>query len=141
MQLNKRFVAALLLACASVVVAACDDEDPPTTPTPVIVTETFSGSVTASGAATHDFSTSTSGSVKATLRAIGTDNTLVVSFALGSKVGEACSITLANDAATGGSVLQGTMTGAGTLCARISDVGNIPAGQRADYRIEVEHPQ
>ena len=140
MQLNKRLVAALLLACASVV-AACDDEAQPTTPTPVIVTETFVGSVAASGAATHDFSTTTSGSVKATLRAIGTDYTLVVSFALGSKVGEACSITLANDAATGGSVLQGTMTGAGTLCARISDVGNIPAGQRADYRIEVEHPQ
>jgi hypothetical protein len=138
---NKRLLGVPLLACA--LAAGCDDDNTPTAPTnPVLVTATFTGSVSSSGAATHTFSTSTSGSVKATLKSIGTDNTLVVSFALGNVFGETCSLVLANDAATGGSVLgPGTMTGAGTLCARISDVGHIPAGQRADYTIEVEHPQ
>ena len=121
--------------------AGCDDDTPttPTTPT-VFVTETFTGSVGQNGSATHNFSTATSGAVTATLKTIGTDNTLVVSFALGTWTGSACSVVLANDAATGGALLSGTMTGAGTLCARIGDVGNIAAGQAATYTIEVTHP-
>jgi hypothetical protein len=132
-----RVFAILLLACGA---AACDDESTttPTTPT-VSVTETFSGTVGQGGSATHSFSTSTSGAVTATLKAIGTDNTLVVSYALGTWTGSACSLVLANDAATGGAVLAGTMTGQGTLCARIGDVGNIGA-TAASYTIEVVHP-
>ena len=42
--------------------------------------------------------------------------------------------------ATGGAVLSGTMTGLGTLCARVSDVGNMGTGQQAAYTIEVVHP-
>ena len=120
--------------------AGCDDDTPttPTTPT-VFVTETFTGSVGQNGSATHSFSTATSGAVTATLKTIGTDNTLVVSFALGTWTGSACSLVLANDAATGGASLQGTMTGQGTLCARIGDVGNIGT-TAASYTIEVVHP-
>jgi hypothetical protein len=137
--LSGRILAILLLAGMA---AGCDDEvtTPPTTPT-VPVTVTFTGQVEKSGSATHNFSMTTSGAVTATLKSIGTDNTLVVSFALGTWTGSACSVVLANDAATGGAVLgPGTMTGAGTLCARIGDVGNIPAGQTAAYTIEVTHP-
>jgi hypothetical protein len=78
--------------------------------------------------------------VKATLKAIGADNTLVVSFALGNWTAESCLIILANDKATGGAELKGTMTGTGDLCTRISDVGNLASGQTADYTIEVVHP-
>ena len=136
--LSGRILAILLLAG---VAAGCDDEptQTPTTPT-VSVTETFTGEVLQSGSATHNFSTTTSGAVTATLKSIGTDNALVVSFALGTWTGSACSVVLANDAATGGAALTGTMTGAGTLCARIGDVGNIAAGQTAAYTIEVTHP-
>jgi hypothetical protein len=132
-----RLFAILLLAGG---VAACDD-DPTTTPTTptTLVTETFSGTVGQGGSATHNFSTATSGSVTATLKTIGTDNTLVVSFALGTWTGSACSLVLANDTATGGAQLKGTMTGQGTLCARIGDVGNIGT-TAASYTIEVEHP-
>jgi hypothetical protein len=135
-----RLFAILILACGA---AGCDDDTPTTPTTPAVsVTETFSGTVAQSGSAAHNFSTSTSGAVTATLKAIGTDNTLVVSFALGTWTGSACSIVLANDAATGGALLgPATMTGAGTLCARIGDVGNIPAGQTVAYTIEVTHPQ
>jgi hypothetical protein len=136
--LSGRILAILLLAGMA---AGCDDETPttPTTPT-VPVTETFTGQVVQSGSATHNFSTTTSGAVTATLKSIGTDNTLVVSFSLGTWTGSACSVVLANDAATGGAALAGTMTGAGTLCARIGDVGNIAAGQTVAYTIEVTHP-
>lgn len=120
--------------------AGCDDDTPtlPNNPT-VFVTETFTGSVGQNGSATHNFSTTTSGAVTATLKTIGADNTLVVSFALGTWTGSACSLVLANDAATGGASLSGTMTGQGTLCARVGDVGNIGA-TAATYTIEVVHP-
>jgi hypothetical protein len=136
--LSGRVVAILLLAGLA---AGCDDEAPqtPTTPT-VPVTVTFTGQVAQSGSVTHNFATTTSGAVTATLKSIGTDNSLVVSFALGTWTGSACSVVLANDAATGGAALTGTMTGAGTLCARIGDVGNIAAGQAVSYTIEVTHP-
>lgn len=39
----------------------------PTTPTPVIVTETFTGTLTVNGAATHNVFTSATGAVTATL--------------------------------------------------------------------------
>jgi len=134
-----RLFAILILACGA---AGCDD-DTPTTPTPpaVSVTETFTGQVAQSGSSMHNFTTSTSGAIVATLKSIGTDNTLVVSFALGTWTGSACSLVLENPAATGGAELKGTMTGAGTLCVRVGDQGNIRAGQPASYTIEVTHPQ
>ena len=100
-------------------------------------TESFSGVVTQNGAATHNFDVGAAGSVVATLKTVGSDNTLVVSFALGTWTGSACSIVLANDAATGGAILTGTMTGIGTLCARVGDVGNVPSGPGEAYTIEV----
>ena len=135
--LNGRLFAILLLVCGA---AGCDD-DTPTTPTPpaVSVTDTFNGTIGQGGSATHNFSTASSGAVTATLKSVGTDNTLVVSFALGTWTGSACSLVLANDAATGGAILSGTMTGQGTLCARIGDVGNIGTAAIA-YSIEVVHP-
>ena len=133
-----RLMAVVLLAFFA---AACDDDTVTTPITPTVPkTESFSGVVTQNGAQTHNFDAGGAGAVTATLKAIGTDNTLVVSFALGTWTGSACSVVLANDAATGGSVLTGTMTGIGTLCARVADVGNVSAGAGATYTIEVVHP-
>jgi hypothetical protein len=135
---NKRLFAIVLLACLA---AACDDDITTTPIAPTLPrTETFTGVVTQNGAATHNFDVGASGSVTALLKTIGTDNTLVVSFALGTWTGTACSIVLANDGATGGAILNGTMTGIGTLCARVSDVGNLSSGAEVPYTIEVVHP-
>ena len=136
---DKRFIGILVLACT---VAACDDDATPTTPTTPAptVTETFTGMLSQNGAVTHNFSVAAPGQVTATLKAIGTDNTLVISFSLGNWTGTACSVVLASDTATGGHILSGPMTGAGTLCARVGDVGNIAAGTSAPYTIEVVHP-
>jgi hypothetical protein len=138
--LTPRVLAVLLLAFA---VSACDDDvsTTPTTPTPS-VTDTFTGAITQNGASTHSFNVSTSGTVKATLKTVGADNTLVVGFSLGTwnTVTESCSVVLANDAATAGAVLQGTMTGTGTLCLRMYDVGNVVAPAGAPYSVDIEHP-
>jgi hypothetical protein len=137
--LNRRSLGALLLAGA---VAACDDTPTtPTTPPADPKTDVFTGAVTPSGASTHDFAVAAGGAVTATLKAIGTDNTLVVGFSLGNwnSTTSACSIILDNSTATGGSFLKGTMTAAGPLCVRIYDVGNI-VGSAATYNVEVVHP-
>ena len=130
-----------LLAMAPLAFSACDDDDPITPPTaPDPVTETISGSITRNGAESKPFTVSGAGPVTATLKTIGNDNTLVVGFMLGNWINNACSAVLANDAATGGSVLAGTMSSAGTLCVRMYDVGNIPADQSVSYSVEVVHP-
>ena len=120
--------------------AGCDDETP-TGPNqdPVNVTETFTGTIGSNGAQTHQFSTASSGTVTATLRALAPDNALVVGFSLGNWTGSACQIVLANDAATGGTILTGTVSAAGTLCVRVHDVGNITT-TAATYTVEVVHP-
>jgi hypothetical protein len=131
----------LAIALLAVLAAGCDDDTVTTPITPTVPkTESFNGVVTQNGSQTHNFDVGGAGAVTATLKTIGSDNTLVVSFALGSWTGSACSIVLANDAATGGAVLTGTMTGIGTLCARVGDVGNVTAGPGAAYTIEVTHP-
>jgi hypothetical protein len=137
--LPKSLVVALL-ALAPVAFAACDEDPitPPTAPDPV--TETVSGSITRNGAESKPFTVSSAGSVTATLKTIGADNTLVVGFMLGNWVNNSCSVVVANDAATGGAVLTGTMSGPGTLCVRMYDVGNVPAGASVPYSVEVVHP-
>ena len=131
----------LLTATVAAGAAACDDEAPaaPTTPAPT-VTETFSGDVTQNGAQTHSFSTASSGTVTATLKEVAPDSALVVGFSLGNWTGTSCLIVLANDAATGGATLTGTMSGIGNLCVRVYDVGNIAGPAPAKYVVEVVHP-
>ncbi len=135
---NGRLFAIVLLACFA---AACDDDTPTTPITPTLPkTETFTGVVTQNGAVTHNFEVGGQGTVVGTLKTVGSDNTLVVSFGLGTWTGSACSLTLVADGATSGAVLNGTMTGIGTLCARVADVGNIGPGPGVAYTIEVVHP-
>jgi len=132
------------LAFAVVVtLVACGDDDlqNPTSPTPApTVTETFSGTVNQNGAATHNFSSQASGTVTATLTTLAPDSSLVVGLALGTWNGSVCQQILPNDRATQGTVITGGVSSFGSLCVRIYDVGNIPAGQPASYEITVVHP-
>lgn len=130
----------LLVAALAGGAAACDDETPTSPNTPGDpVTETFTGSVTQSGAQTHQFTTTGSGTVTATLKDVTPDAALAIGFSLGNWNGTSCQIILARDAAKVGDVLTGTMSGAGTLCLRLYDVGNISTAP-ASYTVEVVHP-
>lgn len=121
--------------------AACDSSDPtpstPTTPT-TTVTETFSGSININGAATFTFPTSAAGQVTANLRSLTPTSTIQVALALGTWNGANCQVVLTNDRASQGGTLIGSVSGAGTLCVRISDIGQIT--EQTGFEVVVVHP-
>lgn len=119
---------------------ACSGEidNIPTTPDPVTVTETFSGTVSINGAATHTFFTGATGSVTATLTSLGENPPALIGFSMGTLSGATCMIVLANDRAVVTSVITGTVTTlSGSLCVRIYDVGSLT--EPVPYEIKVEH--
>jgi hypothetical protein len=119
---------------------ACDDNATPITPTTGPTTfETFSGELTINGARAFPFST-LAGTVTATLTSLGPDSTVAVGFSLGIWSSNVCSTSavLANDSAVQGSVIVGEAGTAGSLCARIYDVGNLT--EPLPFVLTVEHP-
>jgi hypothetical protein len=121
--------------------AACDDASTtPTTPTtPTTTTETFSGRITVNGAATHNFYSTSTGTVTATLTQLVPESTAKIGLAMGTWNGSTCAIVLANDQAVRTSIVTGTVsTVGGSLCVRIYDVGAM--SEPTDYEITVVHP-
>jgi hypothetical protein len=123
------------------VLTGCDSGDttpdpPTTTPTPTI-TETFAGSIIVNGAATFTFPTNAAGTVTAVLRSI-TPDTLQVSLDLGTWNGVNCELRVTNPRASQGGNVTGSVTGAGTLCLRIGDIGQL--AQPAGFEVVVTHP-
>ena len=140
--ITRRLVLIPALAVLALGGAGCDNgddttEDPTTTPSPTI-TETFAGSITTNGAATFTFPTTASGSVTATLRSLTPVTTIQVSLALGTWNGVSCQIVLTNDRAGQGGSITGNVSGAGTLCVRISDIGQISG--TTTFEVVVVHP-
>ena len=130
-----------LIASLAVTVAACSGliDELPTTPDPVITTETFSGTLTVNGGQTHQFFTSATGAVVATLTSLGEAPPANVGFSMGTMAGSTCTIVLANDNAVVTSVLTGTVsTLQGALCVRMYDVGRLTGP--VDYTFTVSHP-
>jgi hypothetical protein len=123
------------------VALGCDGEiaNLPTTPDPVVVTETFTGSITVNGAATHNVFTTATGLVTATLTSLGENPPQKVGISLGTLAGATCTVVLHNDNAVVTSYLAGTVTTlAGSLCVRIYDVGSLT--EPVSYTITVSHP-
>ena len=125
----------LIVACAAA--AGCAEDAPPTTPveTPVQVTDTFTGTMSLNGAATHLVVTTRPGQAVATL-SLAPDTTAVVSFMFGTWNSQYCQVILVKDDATTGQNLIGTAS-AGSFCVRVADVGRLTAP--TDYQISVTH--
>jgi hypothetical protein len=141
--MNRRFLHVLIaVLVAALSTIGCKGENPfetPTNPGPApTVTETFSGDLGRNGARTHNFSTSASGSVTATLTTLVPDSALVIGFSLGTWNGSVCNIVLAKDDATQGTVVTGGVSSFGSLCVRIYDVGNVT--EQISYEITIVHP-
>ncbi len=111
----------------------------PTTPDPVIVTETFTGTLSVNGAVTHNVFTSATGAVSATLTSLGDNPPEKVGFSMGTLAGATCSVVLHNDNAVVTSNLTGTVTTlAGSICVRVHDVGSLT--EPVSYTFTVTHP-
>jgi hypothetical protein len=112
----------------------------PTTPTLPLepVTESFAGSITTNGAVTFQFLVKQSGLIQATLKSLSPDSAIAVGLALGTWNGEICQVVLANDQATLGFGVTGSVSTAATLCLRIYDIGQLT--QPNSFELTVIHP-
>ena len=131
----------ILIAALAVTVSGCSGliDDLPTTPDPVITTETFTGTLTINGGATHQFFTAASGGITATLTSLGDEPPTRVGFSMGTMAGSTCTIVLRNDNAVVTSVLTGTVsTLQGALCVSVYDTGALT--KSVDYTFTVSHP-
>jgi hypothetical protein len=108
----------------------------PTTPTPVAVTETFSGTLTVNGAQTHRFAVDRAGTVSAQLKTLS-DQAATVGISLGTWNGAACTIIISNTAAVLNTAVTGTAQSSGQFCVWLNDVGKLTAG--VDYSVDVTH--
>jgi hypothetical protein len=129
------------LAALAVTVSGCSGliDDLPTTPDPVITTETFTGTLTINGGATHQFFTAASGGITATLTSLGDEPPSRVGFSMGTMAGSTCTIVLRNDNAVVSSVLTGTVSSLqGALCVSVYDTGALT--KSVDYTFTVSHP-
>jgi hypothetical protein len=120
--------------------SGCGDDPvlPPTTPTPPSISETFSGTLTINAAATHQFSSTTAGTVTVTLQTIGPNPETIMGLSLGTWNGTGCATVVANDRATIGVSINGIVSTVGALCARVYDIGQFV--EPTDYEIIVVHP-
>ena len=132
-----RFPLAALVAAVLFSSACSKTPTTPTTPTTATVTDTFSGTLSRNGASSYAFSVSAAGFVYATLTTVA-DSTTVVGLSLGTWTGTSCTVVLSNDQAVQGTTVTGSVTGIGTLCARVYDVGKVASP--LDYQITVVHP-
>jgi hypothetical protein len=130
----------LLMAGLAAGVASCGSSTPatPTTPTTPTITDTFTGNLNQNGATTHPFTAAASGSVEATLSALAPDETIKIGVSLGTWNGAACTIVIANDSASKGAAISGTINSAGNFCVRVYDVGNVV--NPISYTLTVKHP-
>lgn len=131
-----------LIASLAVTVAACSGliDELPTTPDPVISVETFTGTLTVNGSATHPVFTGATGEVAATLTSLGEAPPERVGFSMGTlSVTGVCSVVLKNDNAVVNSALTGTVsTLQGSLCVSVYDTGALSGP--LEYTFTVSHP-
>ena len=136
------FCLRLLIGSLAATVSACSGliDEFPTTPDPVITTDTFTGTLTVNGGATHPVFTGATGQVVATLTSLGEAPPAKVGFSMGTLgLTGACNIVLRNDNSVVNTALTGTVSSlSGSLCVSVYDTGAMTAP--VDYTFTVSHP-
>jgi len=141
--MRRSMCTAVVLSLLTVMAACGSAATAVISPTPTTSTEVFpsdsTATLTPNGAATYPFTALAGGTVTATLTTLVADSGVTVGMSLGTWNGSACqSTTIANDKAVQGTVITGTVTAAGSLCARVYDASGLAAP--VDYQITVVHP-
>ena len=135
-----RFRALLLVLPLALGVSGCgNDPAPITAPTPVEVTESYSGSVVGQGGVAYHVISAKVGTVTLTMNAIGPDPAVPVGMSIGVLNSIACTALMDNPSAQVGSQLVGTVTSATTLCVKLYDPGTFVADQTLTYEIWVKY--
>jgi hypothetical protein len=120
--------------------AACDNgPETPTIPTPPLVTETFTGTITLNGAITHNFSATVAGTTTATITAVDPTGSFL-GFELGTSITGVCTAVLSNPAGTLSSVLSGQTQSLASLCVRLHDPNGTLTDKTVTYTVTVTHP-
>lgn len=119
--------------------AACDNGDTPTNPTPVLVTETFTGTVTLNGAISHGFNVSAGGPTTAEITALSPTGALI-GFQMGTWSGVVCTAVLSNEAGVLSSVLSANTQSSASLCVKLHDPNGILVDNPVTYTVTVKHP-
>jgi hypothetical protein len=120
--------------------AACDNgDDGITIPTPTLVTEEFTGTVTLNGAVSHGFNVLSSGTTVAEITAINPAGSFI-GFQMGTWSGVVCTAVLSNDAGTLASVLSAQTQSAASLCVRLHDPNGALTDKTVTYTVKVVHP-
>jgi len=131
----------VLIVPLAVAVSGCGDTtDPITIPTPIEVTESFSGTVGQGGSSYHVVNARV-GTVTLTMTAIGPDPSATVGMSIGVLNQIACTSVMENPTARVGSQLVGTATGLTTLCVRMYDPGSFASENTLSYEIAVKYTQ
>jgi hypothetical protein len=128
-------LSSLLLALA---VAGCGSDSTPTAPSepaPVLVSESFSGTLTVNGLQAHVFTATRAGTASVQLTALS-DPGATFALSLGTWNGAACQIVIANPAAVLNTAVTGTAQVAGQFCALLNDAGKLTAP--VDYTVDVQ---
>jgi hypothetical protein len=130
-----RFATGLLVTAlaAAAILGGCTN---PTSSSNTI-TDTFSGTVAATGFDTHSFTVTNSGNVDVTLTGLLPQATITVGFGIGQPSATGCSLLSYSESARVGSVLSGTIS-PGSYCVSVYDIGNIQGSD--SYTLTVTHP-
>src|SRR5688500_2091441 len=135
------FFLRLLIVSLAATVSACSGliDQFPTTPDPVITTDTFTGTLTVNGGATHPVFASATGQVVATLTSLGENPPSKVGFSMGTLgITGICNIVLRKDDAFVNTALTGTLNNLqGSLCVSVYDTGAL-AGRSEERRVGKE---
>jgi hypothetical protein len=128
------------LVALALFAAACDNgPDIVPDPTPVPVTEVFTGTITLNGSITHPFNAGKAGATTATITAIAPDGSFL-GFEMGTWSGAVCTAVLSNPAGTLSSVLSATTQTSASLCVRLNDPNGILTDKNVTYTVTVTHP-
>jgi hypothetical protein len=137
----------MLLALLGTGCGGSSSTAPTTTPTPApeIKTEAFSGKLSPTGSAYHQFSVAATGALVATLTSLSPQTTITIGFGIGQPMVNATTSTTScslisgayTESAKVGQSLSGTIA-PGSFCVALYDVGNLASAN--DYVITVSHP-
>jgi hypothetical protein len=134
------FLSRAALLALGLFAAACDNgPDITPDPSPVLVTETFTGTITLNGAQSHGFDVARAGTVTATITAIDPSGSFL-GFQLGTWSGVVCTAVLSNEAGTLSSVLSASTQSAASLCVKMHDPNGILTDKTVAYTVSVTHP-